>query len=431
MSKLVGPEHSASGGQDRYIDFSKLTDSSPRTLDQLPPWDDLHIVVVGEGEMFALARGFEDAGVLHVEKARTGLEALRMLETDPSLNFFVTAFEVPELDGLGLLHALSKLPSPVACALYGSRESLLQSCSELVFHKHQGRFLGILPAPADKEELTKSLGRAREALAREQAKLPESMPLDEIVRGIEASEFEPFFQPKIRLSDGAVVGAEALARWRHPNAGLIPPVRFIEVLEASGKMGSLTSQMLTMSLAHAKSWRSMAPNVGVSVNLSLSFLATHGSSKAISSAAKAAGLPPEAVVLEVTELVAMSNAGECAANLARLRMRGFQLAADDFGVGHSSLELLMRVPFQEVKLDREFVTRAKPGSREAAVLEALVPLTRALSVRTVAEGVESRKEWEHLRAIGCDAAQGYWMAKPMDAKAFHAWIAGLAPKSNV
>jgi EAL domain-containing protein (putative c-di-GMP-specific phosphodiesterase class I) len=133
-------------------------------------------------------------------------------------------------------------------------------------------------------------------------------------------------------------------------------------------------------------------------------------------------MPTSAVGLEITESVAMTEVGTCLENIARLRMRGFRLSVDDFGVGYSSLQQLVRVPFQELKLDRSFVTNVEVGSRAAIVLEATVALSRRLEMSTVAEGIETQAEWDFLRGLGCDIAQGYFIAKPMSASAFAEWL---------
>ncbi len=242
--------------------------------------------------------------------------------------------------------------------------------------------------------------------------------LQEMEAGLERGEFEPFFQPAIDMASGRVTRAEALARWRHPQEGLVGPGVFIPVLETNARLDALTFLMLGKAAAACFAWREAGLPLSVSVNLSLASLSDTSLADRITGAVRACGLDPRHMVLEITETAAMTEVAPALENLARLRMRGFGLAIDDYGTGYSSLRQLTRVAFTELKIDRSFVTGCAESPLSRAIVESSVQMARRLEIECVAEGVESGADWNALREMGCDAAQGYYIARPLHAAAF-------------
>jgi EAL domain-containing protein (putative c-di-GMP-specific phosphodiesterase class I) len=292
---------------------------------------------------------------------------------------------------------------------------------ELMATERHLNFLGILSKPASPADIQGILARLRTSKDRPTKVWP-SIPAEERRLALEAGQFVPHFQPKVRFRDRAVVGAEALARWHHPVHGVLPPLLFIDAFEQEGLMGELTHTILNQSIEAAAQWASVGAPISVSVNMSVSYLSQAGIADQISALSRRHGVPSERVCIEITETVAMSDIGGCLENIARLKMRGHPLSIDDFGVGFSSLQQLVRIPFDEIKLDRSFVTGIAKKSRAALMLDATLVMARKLEMVSVAEGIETEEEWDFLNGLRCDVAQGYLISKPLPQQAFLAWL---------
>ena len=246
--------------------------------------------------------------------------------------------------------------------------------------------------------------------------------LADLRAGIERDELVLEYQPEVELSTGRVAHVEALVRWRHPSRGLLQPEQFIPIAEEAGLMRRLTTWVLRHALSDCRAWRASGLASGVSVNLSMRDLLDARLPQRVASLASAARADVRWLSLELTESALMSDPPRAVDVVARLRRLGARVAIDDFGTGYSSLAYLHRLAVDEVKIDRSFV-RELPGKNARAVVRAGVDLAHSLGCSAVAEGVEGRRCWEALAALGCDAAQGYFVAPPMSASALIAWRA--------
>ncbi len=175
-------------------------------------------------------------------------------------------------------------------------------------------------------------------------------------------------------------------------------------------------------------WQSsgLGEDINVSVNLSLKSLADTTLADRLTKTVADAGLHPKHMVLEITESAAMTDVAHCLENLARLRMKGFGLSIDDYGTGYSSMQQLSRIPFSELKIDRSFVTDVALYPQRRVILASSIDMARKLGLKVVAEGVESRVDWDRLKELGCTMAQGYFIAKPMPAAEFSTWAANFS-----
>lgn len=178
--------------------------------------------------------------------------------------------------------------------------------------------------------------------------------VEEIIEGLRARQFEPFFQPQVELATDRIVGAEALARWRHPQKGIVGPYAFIATLEQNGEIDELTYLILEKAAASCAAWQKRGFAITVSVNLSLVSLADTTLAERVTQIVRDVGLDPRKMVIEITETPAMTEIAPALENLARLRMRGFGLAIDDYGTGYSSMQQLNRVAFSELKIDQGY-----------------------------------------------------------------------------
>ncbi|MEH0928564.1 putative bifunctional diguanylate cyclase/phosphodiesterase [Micromonospora sp. CPCC 205558] len=235
----------------------------------------------------------------------------------------------------------------------------------------------------------------------------------DLPRAVADHEFVVNFQPIVDLGTGEVTSAEALARWHHPTHGLIDPLRFLEAVERSGLLPAFAEAILDQALIAAVSWRDAGFDVPVAVNVSPRSLLDARFPGSVLAHLRAHDLPPDRLVLELTETLTLSQLDVVDRVLSRLRDEGVRLALDDFGTGYSSLSLLSRIPVHELKIDRSFVTTMESSAEAAAVIRSTLDLGRSLDLDVVAEGVESEPQRRALWELGCVAGQGHLFARPM------------------
>jgi diguanylate cyclase (GGDEF)-like protein len=240
-------------------------------------------------------------------------------------------------------------------------------------------------------------------------------------RAIERDELDLHFQPLLRLAGGAVHGVEALVRWRHPERGLISPAEFIPAAEATGLIIELGEWVFERACRTWVAWG--RPDVTVSVNLSARQCAHAALPATFDRIVTRTGADPLRLCLEVTETAVMADASASSDVLAEVKALGLRLAIDDFGTGYSSLRALQRFPFDEVKIDRSFVDGLQRDASEAAIVRAVISLSRDLGLATVAEGIETRSQRDMLHALGCDIGQGFLFARPCPADELAALLA--------
>ncbi|HWI11739.1 MAG TPA: EAL domain-containing protein [Burkholderiaceae bacterium] len=256
------------------------------------------------------------------------------------------------------------------------------------------------------------------------------MRLDHAMRQALAQDrFRLHYQPQVDLNSGAVVGAEALIRWRDPELGEVSPVEFIPVAEESGFIVALGDWVLKRAVAQAAAWADAGLWVPVSVNVSALQFQQPGFVDGVATVLRDAGLAPQWLELELTESILVQDAQDAMLRLRALAELGVQLAIDDFGTGYSSLAYLKRVPVGRLKIDRSFVGGLPADESDAAIVRAIIQMGRALRLQIVAEGVENEAQRAFLQTAGCDLFQGFLYAPALAASAFEARVgrAGAGP----
>ncbi|RKR89315.1 diguanylate cyclase/phosphodiesterase [Micromonospora pisi] len=237
----------------------------------------------------------------------------------------------------------------------------------------------------------------------------------DLSRAVAEREFTVDFQPIVDLCTGAVVAAEALARWQHPTHGTIDPLRFLDAVERSGLLPAFTGAVLDQSIVAADEWQAAGFDLTVAVNVSPRSLLDASFPEVVLDRLESHGLPPERLVLELTENLTLSQLEVVDRVLGQLRDAGVRLALDDFGTGYSSLSVLSRIPVHELKIDRTFVMAMETSAEAVAVIRSTVDLGRSLDLLVIAEGVESEPQRRALWELGCTAGQGHLFARPMTA----------------
>jgi diguanylate cyclase (GGDEF)-like protein len=293
-----------------------------------------------------------------------------------------------------------------------SAEELLQM-ADLAMYVAKRRRVGV----AVYDEARDGEGRHRLELAQQ------------LREGIARGELVLHYQPKLGLDSDRVVGVEALARWAHPQRGLLYPDAFIDVAESSGLMGDLTLAVLDGALAQCRSWRDDGQVLSMAVNVSPSNLVDDRFPEEVDERLAAHGLPASALVLEVTESLLMEDRERAVSVLGRLRAAGVGIAIDDYGTGYSSLAYLAELPVTELKLDRSFVGSMTDSPRNSAIVTSTLQLSRALGLVLVAEGAENQATVDALVELGCDQVQGYHLSRPLPADGVLPWLAGRRVES--
>ena len=381
-------------------------------------------VLVVEDQPFqrrVLIRKLAKLGVTRIAEAEDGAQALVVLAAaDRPFDMVVTDLDMPTMDGLALMREIGRCAPEAGVIVVSSADRDLLSTVTWLAREQRINLVAVLEKPASAAGLQDAFERSTRP---SWVATPATRPfcIEAIGAGLAAGQFEAFIQPKIRLSDGMLVGGEALARWRHPQFGLIAPGAFIEPIEGSALVEPFSLAMVE-SAAWAVRWLDAAGLPGrIAINASPAWLDQSSMAERLSQAVARLEIPVERLSIEVTESVANGNLAAALENLARLRLRGFTLSVDDFGTGFSSLLRLVSSPFSELKLDRSFISGVERGTPRWFVVESTIALASKLGLSTVAEGVETEAEWQLLKDAGCDFVQGYYFAKPMCRADFIDW----------
>jgi len=250
--------------------------------------------------------------------------------------------------------------------------------------------------------------------------------LSDFRRALETDELVVHYQPIVDVRGAEVRGAEGLVRWEHPEHGLLPPGAFIAAVEQTGLIGPLTRHVLERSIAQCATWRTDGNDLSVAVNLSVRNLMDPDLPTQISTLLDIYGLPANALQLEITESMIMSDPERALAIVGRLSELGVRLSVDDFGTGYSSLANLKRLPIDELKIDRSFVSPMMQDESDLIIVRSTINLGHDLGLKVIAEGVEDELTLKRLATLGCDLAQGYHLSRPLAPDAFTTWVADNA-----
>ncbi len=361
-------------------------------------------------------------GAVAVSEAANGAAAITAIEsTREALDILVCDLNMPDMDGLEFLRHLGERHCANSVILASGLDASIIRSAEVMGRTYGVRLLGAIEKPITKNKLLPLLLRHFGQQLTPSRPQVQSMSPAEIMKGLEKRQFVPFFQPKVDMRRCTLAGVEALMRWRHPEYGVVMPAAFISVMEENDLITRCTYDLFESALVACRQWFDRGYLVSVAINVSVESLADTTLPDQFSSRVDAANLDPGLITIEITESTAMTDLGHSLETLARLRMKGFGLSIDDYGTGFSSMQQLTRIPFSELKIDQTFVTGSAREPVLSALLESSVGIGRRLGLKTVAEGVESNEDWEVAAKLGCDIAQGYFVAKPMPAAELLGW----------
>ncbi|TNF33044.1 MAG: EAL domain-containing protein [Gammaproteobacteria bacterium] len=330
---------------------------------------------------------------------------------------------MPDTDGVELIRYLAENRCPAQLILMSGFDSgVLRSAQKIAIE--QGlNFIASINKPFRFNELYNLLSNL-DIAPRARAATASCTPIEshELQAAFDNDELVVYYQPQINLRTGKVLGVEALVRWQHPQRGLVAPGLFIDLAEHNNLIGNLTWIVLEKVINQYELWKQQNIDVGISVNLSAKVLKDLEMPERVHEMVRLRGLPESRIIMEITETALMDELARSLEILTRLRMKNFRLSIDDFGTGYSSLVQLHRAPFSEIKIDRSFVIEMEQDNEARAIVETIIMLGHKLGMEVVAEGVETRGALDDLRQLGCDYAQGYYIARPMPANELLVWL---------
>ena len=246
--------------------------------------------------------------------------------------------------------------------------------------------------------------------------------MGELRRALDQHELVLYYQPKAVLADGQVHAVEALLRWQHPGRGLVPPDEFIPMAQQTGLIKPLTMYVIDAALEQCRSWLEEGLRLSIAVNLSARSLIDANFPNQVAGLLERWKIEPGLLEFELTESAMLTDPGRTRLILEELSGMGIRLSIDDFGTGYSSLAYLKRLPVNEIKVDRSFVLKMDEDEDDATIVRSTIDLGRNLGLDVVAEGVENEQVWDRLRRLGCTAAQGYYLSRPVPAAELQAWL---------
>jgi len=322
---------------------------------------------------------------------------------------------MPGVDGIQVLEALSRQGVKSSIVLMsGSHADILGTAERIA--KQQGlRVAGVLRKPFRSRELRRILeGKLQEARTSERQLRSSEMSIEDLLEGLERHEFDTYLQPIIELATGRLVGHEALARWNSEKFSLVSPDRFIQVAARNGILPRLTQQIAARALDYAGALKARGVPSIISINIGVEDLVDDKLPEKLTEMVTSRDLWPHSLIVELTESSATLNETKMLEILARMRLKGIDLAIDDFGTSYSSLERLSIVPFTLLKIDIRFIQDIATNVNARAIVQSAIKLAKRLNLTTVAEGIENEIQLRILTNLGCRWGQGFLFAPPME-----------------
>jgi len=364
-----------------------------------------------------------DMGISGVMNAMSGPQALEtMLENGNRIDVVICDLNMPEMDGVEFIRHLAQRNFSGSLILTSGEDIRILKTVEKLAIEHELHVLGILEKPASPAKLSELLDSLDQIRAEGTMMMLDAFSLVELEQAIASNQLDTYFQPKVDIKSGRVVGVEALVRWNHPNMGLIKPNSFIAMAEENGLIGDLTDVVCNKALEYATQLKTMGYELNVAINISVDSLTKLEWPDHISNLLEKSGLEASNITFEITESRLMEHLSVALDILSRLSLKRFNLSIDDFGTGYSSMEQLQRIPFAEFKIDRAFVHGASREASARAILESSILLAKKLDMKVVAEGVEDQEDWDLVAELDCDQVQGYFVSRPLPFAHLVKWL---------
>lgn len=395
-------------------------------------FDQHRVMVIEDNELqrAVLVAGLRSLGVGYIAEAVNGNIAVELLTMDEQgFDTILCDLQMEDsnaMDGIEFIRE-SRAFQFGSLILISSLDEDLFASAEMLAFGYGLPLIGRLHKPVNLANLRELLLRhpRRQASDKERPRTVSTLHTwtrNDLTQALKRGEFIPHFQPKVSLANGELDGVEALARWHHPGAGVLPPSQFIELMEREGLIDQLTDQLYRQLLISIRKWSDEGLQVKVAFNassLTLQDIEIPNRWRAIADEHRVStGL----LTVELTESAIAQKFHGLLESLTRLRMHGFGVSLDDFGTGYASMQQLCDMPVTEVKIDRSFVASAASRPRTGLVMDAMISLAKRLDLKVVAEGVETLADVDFVRSAGCDTAQGYYYSRAMPGEVLAPWV---------
>jgi|LGVC01.1.fsa_nt_gb EAL domain-containing protein (putative c-di-GMP-specific phosphodiesterase class I) len=337
----------------------------------------------------------------------------------------VLDLHMPEMDGIEVMRRLAQMPNTPALILISGHDAGVLRSAEKLCRAHGLEVIGSFRKPMSLDTLLQLFEQHIPDDNRQKQNnshlVEGEVTLTELQQAIRNEQLVLYFQPQIEITTGILSGIEALVRWQHPEHGLIYPDHFIPLAEHNGLMSELTHWVIEQTVKQEQLWQQAGLTTSMSVNISALDIIGLKLPEQLAELLENNKLSPTRLTLEITESALMGELVTSLDILTRLRLKGIRLSIDDFGTGYSSLSLLHRVPFTELKIDRSFISNMSEDNEARAIVKTCILLGHELNMRVIAEGVETEEHFELLKVMGCDLAQGNFIARPMPGSELMAW----------
>jgi EAL domain-containing protein (putative c-di-GMP-specific phosphodiesterase class I)/DNA-binding NarL/FixJ family response regulator len=371
-------------------------------------------------------------GYTRVVACDCGEKALQQITgTDEVVDLIFLDINMPGMDGVEFIRRLVECRYGGSVILVSGENSRILESVEKLIEVQRLVALGHLQKPVNRDELVSLISRLKPNIGHSGFKRvsQHSYSVEQLRAALSHGELVNYYQPKVALATGEVVGLESLVRWQHPVDGLICPDEFLGLAAEHGLLTEMTGVVLIEAMKQVKAWQQAGYHLPVAVNVSMDDLIALDFPDIAVSLAASVGVEPHLLTLEVTEGQVMRQLSTVLDVLSRLSLKRFRLAIDDFGTGHSSLAQLRDLPFDELKVDRSFVHGASTDGTRRAICSASLRMAHQLQMQVVGEGIENQDDWDFLAQLGCDVGQGHFIARPMPAASVVDWMGACGRKN--
>ena len=366
-----------------------------------------------------------ELGVKDLHDAANGVDALNVLESR-GVDVVLVDLEMPIMDGVELIRSMAQKKLASSVIILSAKDPILIASVGTMAEADGLHVLGTFQKPLLPDALECSLLRfiqdTKNKAAEPHVQQDNEVTAVELGEALANNELTLAFQPKLTVQGLMLKGVEALARWRHPQKGVISPGVFIPLAERHGMIDMLTRHLLQVAFQHKRTWQNYGLRFNLAFNLSPLSLADSDMVEWLCKMAEDHGIAPSEITFEITENALLGELASAIQTLARLRLKGFHIAIDDYGTGFANAQQLSRVPATELKIDRSLVHRAAARPQQRTILASTVDLAKNLNLTTVAEGVETDEDYRIIADLGVDLVQGYYFSKPLFPEDLLVWI---------
>lgn len=415
--------------------IAATTRTGTMTLSTLPRQPAILLVDDDPIMLIAQSHMLRSMGYEHVASVGNAHAAYDLLDSHQALgqpiDIIICDLNMPEIDGIEFLQMVNAANFVCGVILLSGEGARIMHTVHKLLSGRGLRILGALKKPASHAAVHALLDCWEPDHVADAPGQALHITPTEIERASRDRQWLLHYQPKVSLETGVLVGMEALVRWQHPIHGLVYPDNFISVVEQHGLIDGLTEWVLREATEQLALWNARGQRIQIAVNVSMDNLRVPNFAQRAATIVREAGASPQDVTLEITESRAMSPTPAPLESLVRLRLLRFKLSIDDFGTGHSSLAQLRDVPFTELKIDKGFVHGARRNQIIRPMLDGSLGIAKRLGMVSVAEGVETEEDWQLLREIECDIAQGYYIGYPMPENRVDDWLNDWSKRSRM